>query len=167
VERSLRLVRIPRHLLHVELDDLNQLGVPENARGALRALLADLPLVPDSALSAELVGPAAVTLPCLAVLARHVGQGLRDHNLSLADDRPRLRLERRKLVFLQADALEELLGLGDERPHHEAVVFVAGTTPGVLNLLAAREANGLASLVTSTSPVPALAHWRHVHLPSA
>ncbi len=163
-EAGERLVRIPRHLLHVEPDDLNQLGVPEHARRELRALLADLPLVPDSSLSAQLVGPASVTLPCLAVLARHVGQGLRDHNLSLADDRPRLHLERRKLIFLEAEALEELFAGGDEGPRVEAVLFVVGTTPGVLDLLAAREASGLASFVTSTAPNAVLAHWRQVRL---
>jgi hypothetical protein len=148
----------------IPLDDLRQTGVSEHARAELRALIADLPLVPDASLSAELVGPASATLPCLAVLARHVGQGLRDHNLGLAHDRPRLRLERRKLVFLAAGALEQLLIRGDERPHHEAVLFVQGTTPAVLDLLAARQASGLASYVTSSSPHAALAHWRQVAL---
>src|SRR5438552_13729853 len=136
----MRTVRIPRHLLHVELEDLRQLSVPEQARDALRALLADLPLVPDASFSALLVGPGSVTLPCLAVLARHVGQGLRDHNLSLADDRGRLHIERRKLIFLEAEALDELRAAGDQRPRHEAVVLVVDTTPGVLDLLAERHA---------------------------
>jgi len=153
-------------LLHVELGDLGRLGVAEPAQSALRALLADLPLVPDASFSADLVGPAAVTLPCLAVLARHVGQGLRDHNLALAHDRPRLHLERRKLVFLEAAVLEDVLAAGDERPIHEAVLFVRGTTPVVLELLGQRSADGRASFVTSTSPVAALAHWRQVHLAS-
>ena len=34
-----------------------------------------------------------VTLPCLAVVARHVGQGLRDYNLSLAHDRQASQLQ--------------------------------------------------------------------------
>lgn len=163
----MKLVRIPRHLLHVTLEDLNQLGVSERARAGLVALLADLPMVPDATLSAELVGPESVTLPCLAVLARHVGQGLRDHNLLLADDRPRLRLERRKLVFLDARALEEAVADGDERPRNEAVLFVAGVTPVVLDLLAVRDSSGLASFVTSTAPQPGLAHWRQVELTGA
>jgi hypothetical protein len=162
--RIQKVVRIPRYLLHVELDDLGQLGVSECARDALRALLADLPLVPDAAHNAQLVGPARVTLPCLAVLARHVGQGLRDHNLSLADDRARLSRERRKLVFLEADALDELLAVGDERPDREAALFAVGTTPRVLELLAAREAAGLVSFVTSMKPVAEIAHWRRVDL---
>jgi len=161
---SVRLVRIPRHLLRVELDDLRQLGVPEHARAALVALLADLPDVPDASARAELIGPAAVTLPCLAVLARHVGQGLRDHNLSLAHDRPRLSIERRKLVFLSAEALDEVLADGDARPAQEAALFVLGATAAILDLLSAREARGLASFVATTSPLPALGHWRHVHL---
>src|SRR5258708_37295569 len=148
LDRSARLVRIPRELLHVGLDDLGPLGVAEHARDALRSLLADLPLVPDSSLSAVLKGPTSVTLPCLAVLARHVGQGLRDHNLSLAHDRSRLHEERRKLIFLEAETLEELLASGVERPAQEAVLFVLGTTPAVLDLLAVRDARGLASFVT-------------------
>ena len=67
------LTRIPRELLHVGLDDLSTLGVPDQARAALRALLADLPRVPDASLSAQLIGSREVTLPCLAVLARHAG----------------------------------------------------------------------------------------------
>jgi hypothetical protein len=160
----IKVVQIPRHLLHVELDDLVQWGVSEGARDALRALLADLPIVPDAAYNAQLVGPVSVTLLCLAVLARHVGQGLRDHNLSLADDRARLSRERRKLIFVEAAVLDELLAVGDERPDREAALFAVGTTPRVLELLAAREAVGLVSFVTSTKPVAEIAHWRRVYL---
>jgi hypothetical protein len=160
-----RLVRIPRHLLHVGLDDLSQLGVPSTARDALRALLADLPLVPDASSSAQLVGPSAITLPCLAVLARHVGQGLRDQNLAIGhEDRERLRLERAKLVFLTADALADAIAHGDERPLHEAVVFVVETTAAALPLLASRDAAGLATYVTAQAPSADLAHWRCVNL---
>jgi hypothetical protein len=105
-----------------------------------------------------------VTLPCLAVLARQVGQGLRDHNLSLAHDRHRLSAERLKLIFLDAEALDEVLASGDERPRREAVLFVVGTTPAVRDLLAERHAAGLASFVTSSVPVLALTHWRQVDL---
>jgi hypothetical protein len=160
-----KLVQIPRHLLHVGLDDLGQLGVSENARGVLRALLADLPLVPGAAESAVLLGRPEVTLPSLAVVARHVGQGLRDHNLSLAADKARLHVQRRKLIFLDARALEHVLA-ADDRPLHEAALFVTDTTLRVLELLAQREAAGLASFVTSTLPVESLAHWRQVHLHS-
>jgi hypothetical protein len=159
-----KLVQIPRHLLHVELDDLGQLGVSKHAREALRAVLADLPLVPGAADSAVLLGRPQVTLACLAVLARHVGQGLRDHNLTLAADKARLHVERRKLIFLDAVALDEILASDDQRPRLEAVVFVAGTSPRVLELFAQREAQALASFVTSTSPVAGLARWRHLHL---
>src|ERR1700682_5059339 len=130
------LTRIPRELLHVGLDDLPGLGVPDTARAALRALLADLPMVPDATPSAQLIGVRPVTLACLAVLARHVGQGLRDHNLSLAHDRPRLQLERRKLVFLDAAAVAH----DHAGASAEAVLFVADCTPATLDLLAARDA---------------------------
>lgn len=159
-----RLVRIPRHLLHVGLDDLANLRVPEVAHDAVRSLLADLPLVPDASSSAQLVGPPAVTLPCLVVLARHVGQGLRDSNLAVAHDRERLRVVRNKLVFLSGDALAEVLAQGDERPSREAVLFVSDTTDALRELLAARDAAGLASFVTTTVPLSHLAHWRQVQV---
>lgn len=156
-------VRIPRELLHVELDDLIGLGVPDQARAALRALLADLPMVPEASQSAQLIGPREIALPCLAVLARHVGQGLRDHNLSLAHDRPRLRLERRKLTFLDATALASR----DPALATEAVLFVVDCTPDQTDFLATREAAGLASFVTAAAPLPGLARWRTLQLSRA
>src|SRR5438552_18391217 len=160
----MRTVRIPRHLLHVELEDLRQLSVPEQARDALRALLADLPLVPDASFSALLVGPGSVTLPCLAVLARHVGQGLRDHNLSFAHDRARLSFERAKLIFMGGDELARVVVGGDERLTREAVLFVYGATPSAVDLLLEREALGLSSFVTAAGSIAELAHWRIVQL---
>jgi hypothetical protein len=183
-----RLVRIPRQLLHVELDDLAGLGVPAPGRDALRALMADLPLVPDASHSALLVGPPAITLPCLAVLARHVGQGLRDHNLSLAHNRSTLQAERRKLVFLEGDTLQDIVATGDQRPTTEAILFLIEAGPSrkidlqpsheidavpsrlldgrasLQTLLAAREAAGLATFVTSPTAQPHLVHWRSVDL---
>ncbi|MDQ6670733.1 MAG: hypothetical protein M3069_08265 [Chloroflexota bacterium] len=158
------LVRIPRDLLHVELDDLPRLGVPDSARAALRGLLADLPLVPDASLSAQLVGPPEITLPCLAVLARHVGQGLRDHNLSLAHDRPRLHLDRRKLIFMDAEAVAAAAATGDERPAREAVLFVVECTQHVLDLLATRESAGLVSFISARSGLQRLDHWRSLRI---
>lgn len=158
------IARIPRALLHVGLDDLPGLGVSDTARAALRALLADLPAVPDATLSALLIGPRQVTLPCLAVLARHIGQGLRDHNLSLAHDRARLHLERRKLAFLDGEALAAAIASADPRPLNEAVLCVVDATPDVTGLLAARESAGLASFVTAVARPHRLAHWRTVDL---
>lgn len=160
----MRLVRIPRRLLHVGLDDLGSLGVAEPVRDALRGLLADLPLVPDASSSAQLIGEPAVTLPCLAVLARHVGQGLRDHNLSMAHDRTRLHAERGKLVFLSHDALLEALSQRDERAMHEAVLFVSEATGAVCSVLEQRHGRGLASFVTAGAPLAPLAGWRTIDL---
>ena len=159
-----RLVHIPRHLLHVGLDDLARLGVPRDAHDALRALLADLPLVPDAASSAQLMGPPEIALPCLAVLARHVGQGLRDRNLAIAHDRKRLAVERAKLVFLSADALVAAVARGDTRAAHEAVLFVTDAAVPIPSVLKARDAAGLATFVTAASPIADLAHWRRVDL---
>ena len=40
--RAPRLVRIPRDLVHIRLDDLERRGVPRRARAGLVALLADV-----------------------------------------------------------------------------------------------------------------------------
>jgi hypothetical protein len=152
------IVRIPRELLRVQLDDLTGLGVSEQARSALRGLLADLPLVPDAALSAQLIGPRQVALPCLAVLARHVGQGLRDHNLSLAHDRARLRVENRKLAFLDADSLAAAPSLA------VAVLFVVDCTPQALEVLTARESANRASFITTETRIDRLNHWHTLKL---
>jgi hypothetical protein len=73
-------------------------------------------------------------------------------------------VERHKLIFLDAETLENILASGDDRPAHEAALFVTETTPRVLALLAERHADGLSSFVTSTKPVAALASWRQVDL---
>lgn len=133
----------------------------------MRELLADLPVVPSASASVQLVGPPALTLPALAVVARHVGQGLRDANLRIAHDRLRLRAERSKLAFLDADALAELIALGDRRALSETVLFVHDLATADLDgALSARDAAGLATFSTSTEPHPGLEHWRTLALPS-
>jgi hypothetical protein len=163
-----RLVRIPRELLHVDLDGLERFGVNAQHRAQVRALLADLPLVPDASASAQLSGPPGTTRACLAVVARHVGQGLRDTNLAIAHDRERLRAARHKLVFLSAADLETLLRSADQRIGRESALFVTDlpSSPGelVLQLLASRTSAGLASFVTAVRPVPALEDWRRLEL---
>jgi hypothetical protein len=161
------LVRIPRELLHVGLDDLPNLGVAEQSHAALRGLLADLPLVPDATSSAQLVGAPSITLPCLAVLARHIRQGLRDRNLSIAHDRLRLHADRAKLVFLRADALAEVIAHGDNRVAREAVLLAFGAAPmlrPLVHLLELRDAANLATFIATTRRIPALAAWRVVDL---
>lgn len=153
--RGPRLARIPRELLHVGFDDLAGLGVPEAGRLALRALVADLPLVPRAVDSAVLVGEPGCTLPCLAALARHVGQGLRDHNVGLIHDRTRLRSERLKLAFLSAAEVEQVLGepAGPRLLGAVAVLFVHGADDVFVRrldrLLAVRAGTGRASFVAA------------------
>lgn len=159
-----RLVRIPRALLHLGLDDLAAHGVPDDARSALRALIADLPLVPGAASSAALVGAPEVTLPCLVVLARHVTQGLRDHNVALMHDSARLQAERLKLVFLPGAELASLLAAGDRRPWREAVVCVAAPTPATSDLFASRDAAGRATFIAVEDDTAVPSHWRVVRL---
>jgi hypothetical protein len=160
VSEARRLVRIPRHLLHVELDDLERLGVPPAYRARVRAFVADLPAVPGARYSAQLVGPQDVTLPALAVVARRVGQGLRDANIALRDaGRERLRVERRKLAFVDADAL---LTPESDRYMREAALFVVGATAEAVPLLLEREEQGRVSFVATEVALEALAHWRRI-----
>jgi hypothetical protein len=111
-----------------------------------------------------LIGPSEVTLPCLAVLARHVGQGLRDHNLTFAHDRGRLALERGKLIFMDGVELEAVIAQGDQRAVRETVLFLANAVPLVVDLLVRRDTAGLASFITAPAPIPELANWRIVQL---
>ncbi len=144
--------RIPRHLLHITLDDL-----PAQVRSRVLPLIADLPRVPTAADSALLIGPSATTLPALAVVARHVVQGLRDHNLSLAHDRDRLRLERRKLLFVDPAGVDSDPGVRDV-----CVLCLVDADAAMEPLLAARRAAGLASFVTAPVPLPFASDWRVV-----
>lgn len=145
--------RIPRDLLYITLDDL---GEPWRSR--LLPLLADLPQVPTVSDSALLLGRPEVTLPCLAVVARHIVQGLRDFNLTLAHDRSRLHAERRKLLFLDSAALL------DGPPASESVLCLAEAAPACAELLLQRERAGLASFVTAARVLPGLKHWRSIVL---
>jgi hypothetical protein len=129
--------------------------LPLLQRDTMREVLADLPLVPDASSSAQLIGPREIALPCLAVLARHVVQGLRDFNLTLAHDRPRLRSDRRKLLFLDPEAF-----LGADQ---EAVVCIVDATPALIDRLTVREKRGLATFITATTPIMP---WRTVRLRS-
>jgi hypothetical protein len=126
----------------------------------LLPLLADLPLVPDAASSAQLIGPPSITLPCLAVLARHIVQGLRDHNLTLAHDRTRLKAERRKLLFYDHAGLS----ISDARLTRECVLCLADASSADVDLLLQRDQSGLASLITTSQPIERLSHWRQVPL---
>lgn len=100
----------------------------------------------------------------MAVLARHVTQGLRDHNIALMHDRSRLQTERLKLVFLAGAELAALIDEGERRLEREAVLFTLGAPPAVLALLASRERAGHASFVAVEQVPPVLANWRQVSL---
>lgn len=154
--------------MHVGFDDLVALGVPESGRLALRGLLAELPLVPNATHSAQLVGPPESALACLAVLARHVGQGLRDTNLTLAHDRDQLRSKRAKLIFVSAASLPATLADDDERLKHETVLFISDLDANRLaalgDLFARRDASGVATFVTAPVRLAALPTWRLVDL---
>lgn len=166
--RKPRLARIPPHLLHVTLDDLPRLGVPDGARAALVNLLADLPAVPRAADGAVLAGPDPMTLPCLAVVARHVGQALRDHNVALLHDRARLRAGRLKLGFLSlARLLADQADL-DKDLRSEAALFITGLTwplpAPVATLLASRTAADLATFGSARTVPSDTCGWRTVGL---
>ena len=82
----------------------------------------------------------------------------------MAHDRARLSEQRHKLVFLEATSLLRLLESGDARPARETVLFVVEATPDVSSLLTERDTAGLASFITASWPLSALAHWRTLHL---
>jgi len=163
-EARARLVRIPRDFLHLGLDDLESVGVSVGARRALVSLLADLPAVPTADDDALLVGSESTTLPCLAVLARHVVQGLRDHNINLMHDRARLRGERLKVVFISQDDLrrERTLQTAAER---EAALFLHHLqwplTPAVEQVLVTRAELELVTFGAATA-APGEVPWRRV-----
>ena len=70
----------------------------------------------------------------VSVLARHIVQGLRDHNLTLAHDRSRLRAERRKLLFY------DHTGRGaDDRLSRERVLCLANVDASDVERLLTRE----------------------------
>jgi len=149
------LQRIPRELLYIGLDDLD-----EPTRSKLLPLLADLPQVPDATNSAQLIGPPSITLPCLAVLARHIVQGLRDHNLTLAHDRARLTAERRKLLFYDSAGLST----SDARLARECVLCLADASEADVHLLLLRERAGLASFISARTALRELSQWRQISL---
>lgn len=159
------LVRIPSTLRKLGLDDLQAHGVPAAARTALVALLADLPAQPTAADDAALVGPAEWTLPCLVVLARHVGQGLRDHNVALLHEKARLRRERKKLLFLSAG---EAIAVDAAPLEREAVLFLhalGGVPSPLLGRVLGRRADlGLATFVATSRTDTVPPGWRVVDL---
>jgi hypothetical protein len=154
----------------VTLDDLPGLGVSERSRAALVALLADLPHIPVAGDSALLIGTPETTLACLAVLARHIGQALRDHNAALLHDRARLRAERLKLGFLSQRELTDEAAVLERALREEAALFVQGLSyplpPELTSILDVRCARGLASFASSALAPPegVLSGWRRVSL---
>jgi hypothetical protein len=147
--------RIPRQFLHLTLEDL-----PEPSRATLLPLIADLPLVPSAAHSCQIVGPTDRTLRCLVVLARHVVQGLRDYNLTLAHDRHRLHQERRKLLFYDEPALLE----APCSSLTEAILCLVDPSPASVPFLTSRHATNLATFIATSHPLPQLPTWRQIHL---
>jgi hypothetical protein len=147
--------RIPRQFLYLTLDDL-----PESSRAALLPLIADLPLVPTAEHSCQVIGPTDLTLPCLAVLARHVVQGLRDHNLTLAHDRHRLHHERHKLLFYDEPALLQ----APPTSTTEAILCLLDPSPASVPLLTTRHSANLATFIATAHPVPQLPAWHQIHL---
>jgi len=82
--------------------------------------------------------------------------GLRDYNLTLAHDRPRLKTEPCKLLFFDS------LAVTDARSAalREAVLCLHQATPADGELLLTRHASGLASFITAQRPLAGLPHWR-------
>jgi hypothetical protein len=120
----MKLVRMPRHLLAVEPEDLPGLGVAPGLAAAVAALAGG---DPDAIPSLAILGPReAGTTPALMLLARRVGARLRDDNIRLRDSGGDLAAGRKALCYLPGADLAAALARPDARRalHAEAAVFV-------------------------------------------
>lgn len=101
----MKLVRMPRELLHVESDDLAALGVNGQLIAGLEAYL---PRATDDEVGVAILAPAdAGTRALLMVLARHVGIALRNDNIRLRDEGGEVEATFGRLCYLPGSAVAE------------------------------------------------------------
>lgn len=160
----MKLVQMPVDLLHLEEDDLADLGVDGRLLAGYGEYLARAPNA-DRDL-AILATAATGTRELLMVLARRVGVALRDENIRLRDRGGDLRGDRKKLCYLPGRALPEALRLPTARTalEREAACFFQDLeaawqepSPGAepldpnafLALLDTRRAGGLPTFVSA------------------
>jgi hypothetical protein len=103
----MKLVQMPRELLHLERDDLPALGVE---RGLLAGFEAYLSRAADDRVGlAILAPPEAGARELLMVLARRVGAALRNQNIRLRDHGGDRQAGYKKLCYLPGSALPQAL----------------------------------------------------------
>ena len=156
----MKLVQMPAHLLHVDVDDLPGLGV---APALLKRFDEFRARCLEAPASLAIFGPpAAGTRELLMVLARHIGAALRDENIKLRDRGDDLQTGRKKLCYLPGSALSEALRDPAARRtlEREAACFLqdldaafhAGVSPApVLDLLEARQVAGRPTFLSADS----------------
>src|SRR5437763_6005023 len=109
----MKLVQMPRELLHLERDDLPALGVE---RGLLAGFEAYLSRAADDRVGlAILAPPEAGTRELLMVLARRVGAALRNDNIRLRDRGGDRTARYKKLCYLPGGALPRALRMPGAR----------------------------------------------------
>ena len=103
----MKLVQMPRDLLHLEQNDLPGLGVE---RGLLAGFEQYLSLAADDEVGLAILGPPeAGTRELLMVLARRVGAALRNENIRLRDRGGDRTARYKKLCYLPGGALPRAL----------------------------------------------------------
>ena len=103
----MKLVQMPRELLHLERDDLPALGVE---RGLLAEFEAYLSRAADDEVGLAILGPPeAGTRELLMVLARRVGAALRNENIRLRDRGEGPTASYKRLCYLPGGALPRAL----------------------------------------------------------
>jgi hypothetical protein len=121
---GVKLVQMPRELLHLEDADLDGAGIEPGLLAAFRVYLPRA--VEDRRGLAILtpVGDGGDRL--LMVLARRIGAALRDANIRLRDDGGDLKVGRQKLCYLPGGALRSALSVTDARAElaRQAACFV-------------------------------------------
>jgi hypothetical protein len=103
----MKLVQMPRELLHVEPDDLPALGVDTRLRAGFEAYLPRA--VGDPVGLAILAPTEAGTTALLMLLARRVGAALRDANIRRRDHGEDRQAPYQRLCYLPGSALAQAL----------------------------------------------------------
>lgn len=105
----MKLVQMPRDLLHLELGDLPALGVDRRLLAEFEALLSQA--ADDQVGLAILAPPEAGTRELLMVLARRVGAALRNENIRHRDHGGGRQAEYKKLCYLPGSALPQAMAM--------------------------------------------------------
>jgi hypothetical protein len=118
-----KLVQMPRDLLHLEDADLDRADLDP---GLLAAFRAYLPRVLDERRGLAILAPSAAGTCLLMVLARRIGVAMRDANIHLRDSGGDIKVGKQQLCYLPGHLLDDALVNPDTRAAlaREAACFV-------------------------------------------